>query len=601
MTSIVEARRMVIMKPPTAPTGLPVPPSNPNGGSHSSVTSPQAPKSVVVTLSAAAIRQSAAAAAKTPVSAASAISSYTNSKTSGPFLISDSSANISSSLDALQVLAKAGKITSISYTDDSPSITIAAAKLTANKEVIAKLGSASRTISFAGNIGYYSVVAGTTAGSMTITGGTEKSVSVTSAKFLKFNDITTVANSGDANINALLYMGKNGWWSNGSGASGSANTIKSGVTALSTDSSRHTINYSFMSSSPSPALTGVDATGFAVMNATQKAAVQSAFSYLSTLINVTFTDVTNDGTTADISFGTNNQSKSSSAGYANIPHMSGSHQSYLMLANDQSTNNSFDEGSYGWETLLHEIGHTLGLKHPGNYNAGGGGAPTPYMATTYDSRRFAIMSYNNPTDIKKANATNSGASPSAANPSSMMTLDIAALQFLYGANTNVQASTTVLTNTYADLKTVWAPTVGSAIDASATTAKDIIDMRGGGYSSIAINYSYDNTPKWAQKYQTYKGMNNFALAYGSQVTSVKTGSGDDVIYTGTLSSTIDAGTGKNTIKLAGKATDWSKTTNGDGSQTWTNASLKIAHTILNASSNTFAYYDATTTSMTHTS
>jgi hypothetical protein len=32
---------------------------------------------------------------------------------------------------------------------------------------------------------------------------------------------------------------------------------------------------------------------------------------------------------------------------------------------------SFAPGSYNWSTIIHETGHALGLKHPGNYNAGG--------------------------------------------------------------------------------------------------------------------------------------------------------------------------------------------------------------------------------------
>ena len=52
-------------------------------------------------------------------------------------------------------------------------------------------------------------------------------------------------------------------------------------------------------------------------------------------------------------------------------------------------------GGYGFQTYMHEIGHALGLSHPGTYNAGNGGAITYAGNAEYslDNRQYTIMSY----------------------------------------------------------------------------------------------------------------------------------------------------------------------------------------------------------------
>ncbi|WOD37457.1 M10 family metallopeptidase [Nodosilinea sp. E11] len=74
-------------------------------------------------------------------------------------------------------------------------------------------------------------------------------------------------------------------------------------------------------------------------------------------------------------------------------------------------------GSHGYTTLIHEIGHALGLKHPGNYNAGGGGTAGPYLAANLDNLGNTVMTYNF----------------GGFAPTTLMPLDIAALQSMYGA------------------------------------------------------------------------------------------------------------------------------------------------------------------------
>jgi hypothetical protein len=44
--------------------------------------------------------------------------------------------------------------------------------------------------------------------------------------------------------------------------------------------------------------------------------------------------------------------------------------------------------------LIHEIGHTLGFKHPGNYDSTGGDIDGPFLPAATDTIDYSQMSYN---------------------------------------------------------------------------------------------------------------------------------------------------------------------------------------------------------------
>jgi Ca2+-binding RTX toxin-like protein len=85
-------------------------------------------------------------------------------------------------------------------------------------------------------------------------------------------------------------------------------------------------------------------------------------------------------------------------------------------------------GTQRFETLLHEIGHAIGLQHPGDYNADDDTAPTYEASAEYiqDSRQYSLMSY--------FSEDKTGANFGGKNPVTPLLHDIAAAQRLYGAN-----------------------------------------------------------------------------------------------------------------------------------------------------------------------
>lgn len=534
------------------------------------------------------------------------------------YKVSDSSANISAALDTLQ--AKVKSISSLALTDtERPTLSVTATQYKKDSAVIAKISGAALSVKFSGNYAEYGITAKTD-GTFVVSDSkkrVDESNTFKGANFFEFKDFTAFGDTGDANLNALLSGGTNFWWSNGQGAKSSDTQIKAGVYGLDTSSAKHDFTYSFMGDTLPATATAQDQNGYAPMTDVQKAAVVDAFSYLSSLVNVTFTLSNSAAGDADINFGTNSQT--SSAGYANPPNGSGDHKVFLMLDKDEVSNASFSYGSYGWQTLIHEIGHTMGLKHPGNYNAGGGGAAAPYLPKTTDNSRYSVMSYNRAADT--GYVTRSGQSYSSnapLSPKTYMLYDIAALQYIYGANTSgddvVPYQTIEYGSDWQGIQSVWTPE-GGTLNASAmgATQSNIIDFREGAFSSIGIVATdaaayvasfTKSIQSFIKTNQTYFGFNNTALAYGSYLDGAVGGAATDAFFVDSNNieetQTIDGGSGSDIVYLNGSINDWTLSSwDGSGDTSGTATNTVTNKTVNLANIEKIKYYDSKVYATTH--
>lgn len=165
------------------------------------------------------------------------------------------------------------------------------------------------------------------------------------------------------------------------------------------------VKYSFSSSYGDwwPSISGESA-----LNATQQQWVRTAFDQLSEMFSLTFQEVSQPSNTAanppyDVIQFTNvagTGTFSSSYSYTSGPNIGGVAFNAIVLDSTWNSNQAanLDYGSYGYMTILHEILHSLGLEHPGSYNAGSGSGPITYQNDAefeQDTHRYTIMSYFN--------------------------------------------------------------------------------------------------------------------------------------------------------------------------------------------------------------
>jgi Ca2+-binding RTX toxin-like protein len=150
-------------------------------------------------------------------------------------------------------------------------------------------------------------------------------------------------------------------------------------------------------------------------------------------------------------------------------------------------------GTFGFGTYLHEIGHALGLSHPGVYNASDDEDPTYDDDATYsrDTSQYTIMSYFG------AGADGSGADWNGADASTPMIDDIMAIQDKYGADMTTRTGNTTygfnsnagrvsydFTQNGTPVFSIWDAGGNDTIDASLFNEDQTIDLRAGHYSSI---------------------------------------------------------------------------------------------------------------------
>jgi serralysin len=221
-----------------------------------------------------------------------------------------------------------------------------------------------------------------------------------------------------------------------------------------------------------PIIQGTDGEGDGAvpMTATEVAYAKAAFSAWSEVadLNFTYVDSPDD---ADISMGYSTTTKNDGTYTSNVDidqdDLGKLEKQDIVLSADASgwpdqQSATISDTDYGLITMTHEIGHALGLTHPGEYNAGDPNLTYDNDAIfAQDNRQYTIMSYfgyeyfyvkddvaySGWTQDGTASSVDVSKNPATAGeliiyPSTPMVYDILAIQEKYGANMSTRAGDT---------------------------------------------------------------------------------------------------------------------------------------------------------------
>ena len=148
----------------------------------------------------------------------------------------------------------------------------------------------------------------------------------------------------------------------------------------------------------------------------------------------------------------------------------------LLFDNFHETYSYLGDGAVGLWTMIHELGHALGLKHP--FDDGGNGRQTyaELRLLQYQNERYTVMSYADTETLASGH------------PATPMQLDILAIQRIYGANTSFHAGNdNYLLAIDGAMRTIWDAGGIDTLDASGFSAAVSLDLEPGAPMDLGTN------------------------------------------------------------------------------------------------------------------
>jgi serralysin len=325
----------------------------------------------------------------------------------------------------------------------------------------------------------------------------------------------------------------------------------------------------------------IQAAGFVQMTAAEIAVAERAFKSWSDIANIAFTRV-GTGTTGPAAYSDNanlllanfsgppalvDTTSPTAAGYGGFAFRYWQNNSGVYSRQGEVWyNNTLDSvvnpvfGGSFYRLSAHEIGHAIGLSHPGPYDIATG--PVTYANSALyieDSWQYSIMSY--------FDETNTGANFGGLRPFTPMMHDIAAAQRLYGANMTTRTGDTIYgwnsnavladgvtadqiyrigSVTARRIFCIWDAGGTDTIDGSGYAQNELISLVEGTFSNVGplSNIAGD----------TQSLIGNISIAYGAVIENATGGSGNDTLIGNAIGNTLIGNAG-NDILSGGAGAD----------------------------------------------
>ncbi|MBW8882425.1 MAG: M10 family metallopeptidase, partial [Asticcacaulis sp.] len=322
-------------------------------------------------------------------------------------------------------------------------------------------------------------------------------------------------------------------------------------------------------------------------NAAQQTAVRYALALVASYTGLTFTEVTESNSThGNLRYSQTSSGITSAEGnFPGSDTWDGDIWFNSGAVNPQPFYQTPNIGNWGQATIMHETGHTLGLKHGhqdytnvdltvGGYIDGPGPRyGSRALTAAHDGQAWSLMTYRS-----DPGAPINFQGDQFNQPQTYMMEDIAALQYLYGANFTAHSGndTYTFSATTGEMfingvsqgdpdgnkifRTIWDGNGIDTYDLSNFTGNQSIDLRPGNWTTFNSAQLANNRPLSGGPVYAPGNIAN-ALQYNGDARSLIEnaigGSGNDIMYGNDANNTLTGGSGNDYLYgIAGNDTNW---------------------------------------------